>query len=56
MSSYKLIELGDIDIILLENYPCKDKNELHARERYYIEQYKDSIVNKVIPTRTIQEY
>ena len=38
MTSYKIIEAGgDIDICLLEEYNCKTKEELHAKERFYIE-------------------
>lgn len=43
------------DMILIENYPCNNKNELHARERHFIEELKSNL-NKVIPTRTLQEY
>jgi hypothetical protein len=35
--SYKLLEKGDVDIILIENYPCNNKEELNIRERFYIE-------------------
>lgn len=55
VSSADIIVLGNVDIILIENYPCKDKNELHARERYWIEQNKNGIVNKAIPFKTVQE-
>jgi hypothetical protein len=53
VSSYKLFEdygINNIDIILVENYPCNNKYELEAKERWYIEN-NDSI-NKNIPTRT----
>lgn len=56
ITSFELIELGDIDIVLIENYPCKDKNELHARERYWIELNREIAVNRNIPTRTRNEY
>jgi hypothetical protein len=56
VSSFDLFELGEVEIILLENYPCSSKDELHSRERYYIEQNIDNIVNKAIPTRTKKEY
>ena len=56
MTSFELIKLGDIDTVLLEIYPCKSKDELHARERHYIEQFKNIAVNKFIPTRTKKEY
>jgi hypothetical protein len=55
-TSFKLLELGDVEIILIESYPCNSKDELHSRERYYIDLNKDIIVNKFIPTRKIKEY
>ena len=54
VTSYKVIENGDCSIILLENYPCNNKEELNARERFYIESI--NCVNKNIPTRTLKEY
>lgn len=42
------------DMILIENYPCKDNHELLARERHFIE-LLESTLNKVIPTRTRKE-
>lgn len=56
MTSYEMLKLGDVEIILVENYACKDKNELHARERYWIDHFKDICVNKVLPTRSHREY
>jgi hypothetical protein len=53
-TSVEIVEGGDYDVVLIENYPCADKNELHARERYWIERL--DCVNKVIPTRTRREY
>ena len=53
-SSREIIEDGNYEIILIENFPCDSKDELHKRERYYIETL--DCVNKVIPTRTQQEY
>jgi hypothetical protein len=50
-TSFDLIALGEVDIILVENYACNKKNELLARERYWIDHYKDTRVNKNIPTR-----
>lgn len=54
VSSFKLFEKGNPDIILIENYPCKNKNELHKREREWIE--KLDCVNIKIPTRTIKQF
>jgi hypothetical protein len=56
ITSYELIELGEIDIILIENVKCESKEELHAKERYYIELNKEKCVNMVIPTRTNKEW
>jgi hypothetical protein len=53
-TSYKIIEEGDYDIVLIEDVKCETKDQLHARERYYIENLV--CVNKVIPTRTSKEY
>ena len=55
ITSYKILENNNYEIILLELYPCNTKDELHARERYYIENINDC-VNKVIPTRTQKQY
>jgi len=52
-SSKALFEAGGCKIILVENYPCKTKDELIARERYYIENFK--CVNKIVCGRTQKE-
>jgi hypothetical protein len=57
ITSFELLDkYNDCKIILLENYSCNSIDELHARERYYIELYKNICVNKIIPTRTKKEY
>ena len=48
MSSFKVLEGGDAKIMLLENYPCKNRKQLHAREVYNID--KLNCINKNIPT------
>lgn len=53
-SSRKIIQLGDYEIVLLELYPCNSKDELHARERHYIETL--DCVNIAVPGRTSKEY
>ena len=50
MTSFKIIKGGDYKIMLIENYPCQNNKQLHAREKYYIE--KINCVNKNIPTQT----
>jgi hypothetical protein len=52
--SFEILEKGNYDIILLELFPCNSKEELHSRERYYIE--NNQCVNKMIPTKTNKEY
>ena len=53
-TAYKLLELGDAKIILVEDFPCERKEQLLARERFYIE--NNICVNKEIPGRTIKEW
>tara|TARA_R110001632_G_C11102057_1_gene391243 strand:+ start:115 stop:519 length:405 start_codon:yes stop_codon:yes gene_type:complete len=36
-SSMDIINYGDYKIILIEKYPCKDKDELRMREQYHID-------------------
>ena len=54
LSAFNVLENKDYDIILVEKYPCDNKEELHKRERYYID--NNFCVNKYIPTRTNNEY
>jgi hypothetical protein len=49
-----IIDNGDYDIILIENYPCNSKEELLARERYFIENME--CININIPGRTNKEW
>ncbi len=41
-------------IFLVESFPCNSKDELNARERWYVE--NNDCVNKRIPNRTQKEY
>jgi hypothetical protein len=43
------------DMIEVEKYPCKDKKEATARERYWYEELKGTL-NSNVPTRTMREY
>ena len=54
ITSFKILENGDYYIDLLEAVNCKSKDELKARERFYIENNK--CVNKLFPGRTYEEY
>jgi hypothetical protein len=53
-TAFKIIEGGNYNIILVEEFLCENRNQLEARERYHIE--NNECVNKIIPTRTIKEY
>ena len=44
----------EVDIVLVELYPCNTEEELRDRERYYIEN-NECVNNEVIPTRTKKE-
>jgi hypothetical protein len=54
VTSFKIIELGNYLIVLIENCPCENKDELYKRERLYIETLE--CVNKYIPNRTQKEW
>ena len=54
VTSFEILKEGEIDIILIENYPCKSKEELLKRERYWVERLK--CVNKALPIRSKKEY
>ena len=54
ITSFKILENNNYKIILIDNCPCKNKEELHREERKYIESIK--CVNKFIPGRTDKEY
>ena len=52
-SSYEILKNGDYEIILIESFPCKGKDELHKQERYHID--KTKCINKNNPTRTKED-
>ena len=47
ITSYELFQYDDVDISLIEAYPCTSRKELEHRERYYMDCY--DCVNKVKP-------
>tara|TARA_R110000782_G_scaffold112958_1_gene202906 strand:- start:30 stop:671 length:642 start_codon:yes stop_codon:yes gene_type:complete len=53
-TSFKVLENDNFKIVLLETVKCNTKDELSARERFYIESMV--CVNKVIPLRSQKEY
>lgn len=53
ITSFKIIENNNYDIVLILEYPCENKIQLHRKEREYIESLE--CVNKYIPNRTAEE-
>tara|TARA_E500000305_G_C3996331_1_gene224751 strand:+ start:762 stop:1277 length:516 start_codon:yes stop_codon:yes gene_type:complete len=53
-TSRHIINRGNYYYELLEEYPCENKEQLHQRERIYIE--NNPCINRQTPTRTSQEY
>ena len=56
LTSYELLKLGDCEILLLETYPCNGKDELEAREGYWLQKLRDEglvCVNKMTPGATL---
>jgi hypothetical protein len=45
-TSWEVLKFDDCEIVLVENCPCVNKDELLAKERYYITNFK--CVNKNI--------
>ena len=54
MTSFRVLENDNFKIVLIEAVNCNSNNELHTRERFYIE--STDCVNHRIPNRTIHEY
>lgn len=54
VTSFDIVQYDDAKIILVESYPCNNKDELRARERYHIETL--DCVNRCIPGRSAKEY
>jgi len=54
--SVEIIKHGETHIELIEDFPCERKEQLNAREGYYIRLNKDNCVNRCIAGRTRKEY
>jgi len=54
VSSFKILQTGDYNICLIEDYPCNSLEELRQRERFHIE--KNICVNELIPNRSQKEW
>lgn len=55
-SSYLLFDkygIENCEIVLVEDYPCATKDELHARERYWFDNMENCNINK--PAKTEYE-
>ena len=46
VSSFELLNYGDAVIILLEAFPCNNKDDLRAKEQDWINQFKDICINR----------
>ena len=56
ITSFKIIELGDAYIELLEEISCENRNQLVKREGELIREHKANCVNRNIAGRTHKEY
>ena len=54
VTSFEIVKYVSCKIILVEKFSCDSKEELFARERFYIE--NNDCVNRNIPGRTKEEY
>jgi hypothetical protein len=52
ITSFKIIEKNDYVIVLIEDFPCDRKEQLNARERFYVESM--TCVNKNSPNKLIE--
>jgi len=55
-TSFELLKFGDTKIILIEKYPCNDKDELTSRERHHIENTPNVVNIQLTMTRTKSVY
>ena len=55
VTSFDVLQFEDAYIVLIENFPCNSKDELSARERYWIDS-TENCVNKYKPGRTRTEH
>lgn len=55
ITSFKLIELNDVYIELVEEYPCQNKEQLNRREGEVM-RHTENAVNKYIPGRTVKQF
>jgi hypothetical protein len=46
LTSFEILQYADAKIILIETFPCKSKDELLAREQYWIDNIPNAINNR----------
>jgi hypothetical protein len=54
MRSFDIIKNGDFKIVLIEDYPCNNKEQLLSREQYFID--KIDCINHNNPIHESKEY
>lgn len=54
LTSFSILSENNCEMILIEDYPCENKNQLERRERHFIETM--DCINKVKPAQTKEEY
>ena len=54
LASFDLLEGGSIELI--ENYPCKNKRELHRREGEFIRNHKENITNYFVANVSLHDF
>jgi hypothetical protein len=54
MTSFDIIETGTYEIILIEAFPCNSKDELHSREKFYIQ--NNNCINKSMLSVSRKQY
>ena len=56
VTSFEIVKYDDCYIELVENYPCKSRNELFKREGEIIRANKNDAINKNIAGRSDKQY
>ena len=54
VTSFEILKFESCKIVLIEDYPCERKDQLHTKERFYIESL--NCVNRCLPGRTNKEW
>lgn len=47
---------GEVEIVLIEEFPCTNRDQLRQRERHWFENIEGGCINKRIPITTSQEH